>query len=240
MVSELRSRKLASSEEKVKQEISDKKSEDGSKKRKAVRANNGSQSVFRRLLEWDKETSLLCSICASPTSGHGSLRLFFKLIELGGHGVPWIVIPVTLMYFTEDPWFMEILLNLLAGIFLDLLVSLILKSLVRRPRPNVNQNDMVLTASVDSLYSFPSGHCTRAGMLAFFFIANIDFTVIQAMILLVWTVGIALSRVCLGRHYIMDVSCGLIIGLLQGIFIQYYWLPLKSFEDLKGYFILKQ
>ena len=127
-----------------------------------------------------------------------------------------------------------------AGIFLDLLVSLILKSLVRRPRPNVNQNDMVLTASVDSLYSFPSGHCTRAGMLAFFFIANIDFTVIQAMILLVWTVGIALSRVCLGRHYIMDVSCGLIIGLLQGIFIQYYWLPLKSFEDLKGYFILKQ
>ena len=115
MVSELRSRKLASSEEKVKQEISDKKSEDGSKKRKAVRANNGSQSVFRRLLEWDKETSLLCSICASPTSGHGSLRLFFKLIELGGHGVPWIVIPVTLMYFTEDPWFMEILLNLLAG-----------------------------------------------------------------------------------------------------------------------------
>ena len=126
------------------------------------------------------------------------------------------------------------------GIFLDLLVSLVLKSLIRRPRPHVNQNDMVLTAAVDSLYSFPSGHCTRVGMLAFFFMTNINLTVPQATLLLLLTVGIAASRIGLGRHYITDVGCGIIIGLLQGIFIQYYWMPAENLDYLKIYFIPKQ
>ncbi|XP_038064068.1 phospholipid phosphatase 6-like [Patiria miniata] len=228
MVSELRSRKLKSTGDKALN------SEGKNSKDEADAKSAGSSSFIHRLIEWDRAATLTCSICASSDSGY--LRYFFQFLEISGHGVPWIAIPVALMCYSADPWLLELLLNLLAGIFLDLLVSFILKAIVRRHRPSVNQNDMFFAVSVDNKFSFPSGHCTRVGMLAYFFIANLNLTVFKMALYLLWTVGIAASRLCLGRHYVTDVTCGILIGLLQGIFIQHYWMPVENFYYLKTYF----
>lgn len=48
---------------------------------------------------------------------------------------------------------------------MDVIIVLVLKIMFRRHRPSNNHMDMFLTVSVDQ-YSFPSGHATRAVMLA--------------------------------------------------------------------------
>ncbi|XP_022085152.1 phospholipid phosphatase 6-like [Acanthaster planci] len=228
MVSELKSRKLKSADSEL-------VNSDG--KNRYDLESNPVINFVHLLLELDKTITLKCSICASSDSSRtiGYLRCFFQFLEISGHGVPWISIPLALMCYSDDQWLNELLLNLLAGIFLDLLVSFILKAAVRRPRPPVNQNDMFFAVSVDNKFSFPSGHCTRVGMLAYFFIANLNLTMFQMALYLLWTIGIAASRLCLGRHYISDVTCGILIGLLQGMFIQYSWIPLDNLYYLKTY-----
>eukprot|EP00057_Strongylocentrotus_purpuratus_P006775 XP_011661249.1 PREDICTED: presqualene diphosphate phosphatase-like [Strongylocentrotus purpuratus] len=118
--------------------------------------------------------------------------------------------------------FYIIVIASLTGMLLDLLVSFILKGTVRRPRPALNKPDMLLTVSVDN-YSFPSGHCTRAGFVFYFFVTTFTLPLLMQFLLLLWMSAVCISRVLLGRHYWSDVICGTIIGLLQGLFIQRNW-----------------
>ncbi|VDO33611.1 unnamed protein product [Heligmosomoides polygyrus] len=49
---------------------------------------------------------------------------------------------------------------------MDLFVVTILKMTVQRPRPAYNIDDQALEAPIADEYSFPSGHSSRAVMLA--------------------------------------------------------------------------
>ena len=95
--------------------------------------------------------------------------------------------------------------------------------IVRRPRPAHNKMDMFATVSVD-MYSFPSGHTTRAAMVACFLIARLYLRGYEKLLVVVWAVSVALSRVLLGRHHVGDVVCGLAIGVLQYRLVKYLWL----------------
>ena len=72
--------------------------------------------------------------------------------------------------FLSDPgssW-LEVWVNLLIGLILDIVVVAVTKAFTRRRRPAQNINDNFLEVSVDK-FSFPSGHATRAILLAIFF-----------------------------------------------------------------------
>ena len=120
----------------------------------------------------------------------------------------------------------------IAGLWLDLLVSLILKTSVRRQRPAHNINDMFGTVSVDC-YSFPSGHATRAGMLACIFIVHFSLDVLHSCFCVAWMALVAASRIALGRHHVLDVTCGLLIGLLQYYaLVNWLWLSQETCEAI--------
>ena len=53
-----------------------------------------------------------------------------------------------------------------AGIALDLAATGVFKLSFRRPRPPYNKDDQIYEAPVADKYSFPSGHTSRATMLA--------------------------------------------------------------------------
>ena len=115
---------------------------------------------------------------------------------------------------------------------LDLLIVTVIKAIVRRPRPEHNVKGDMLTISVD-LYSFPSGHTTRAVMVAYFFLVHFPAGTLLDTLVVVWGAAVSLSRILLGRHHVLDVTCGAIIGVLQyRLLADYLWLSADTCEDI--------
>lgn len=146
-------------------------------------------------------------------------RQFLLALEYFGSG---LLIPLALVLWLFPlhllgAKFRAFCLNLFLGFFTDLALVGALKSIVRRQRPNYNDDgDFVLVVSVDK-YSFPSGHASRAVFIA------VLVTVWKLgslwMRLLVWWAALAtaMSRVLMGRHYFLDVAAGVWVGVFNGI-----------------------
>lgn len=110
---------------------------------------------------------------------------------------------------------------------MDLIIIALLKVAFRRSRPAHNEMDMFATVSID-LYSFPSGHASRAGMLACFFVLKFLTSAKWIVMLLVWSVIVTWSRVALGRHHLIDVVCGYTVGIFEYLLLVYLWIPRET------------
>lgn len=108
-------------------------------------------------------------------------------------------------------------------LILDLIIVGLTKVIFRRSRPLHNQMDMFGTVSVD-MYSFPSGHATRAAMLTIFFINNI-VSLQAAPFIITFCIFVGMTRILLGRHHISDVVFGFVIGILEYLLYLQLWLP---------------
>ncbi len=124
------------------------------------------------------------------------------------------------------------MLSFVAALILDLIVVGIVKGIVRRQRPSHNRMDMFATISVDK-FSFPSGHTTRAAMVAFFIVTHFPLSQFLVIAVYTWMVTVGLSRILLGRHHIIDVLCGTVIGVLQYYFMEkYLWISSERTQQL--------
>ncbi|XP_055498262.1 polyisoprenoid diphosphate/phosphate phosphohydrolase PLPP6 [Leucoraja erinacea] len=192
--------------------------------------------ALRSLLAVDLWLSKRLGVCATDDSPWGSARPIMKLIEVSGHGIPWLAGTVYCLVKSDSPAGQEVLLNLLLALILDLVLVGVVKSLVRRRRPTHNRMDMFATFSVDR-YSFPSGHATRAAMGGRFFLNHLVLAVPLRILVVLWVCIVGLSRVMLGRHNVTDVLCGFIMGYLQFSLVEYMWLSsnnLQTFLRLCG------
>jgi len=95
----------------------------------------------------------------------------------------------------------------------DIVLIVLTKAVVRRQRPAENAQDM-MTISVD-VYSFPSGHASRAFMLVTFLVMHFHVSVMWLCFAWVWAVSVAVSRVLLGRHHVSDVAAGTVLGCIE-------------------------
>ena len=134
------------------------------------------------------------------------------ITKLGNAGFIWIVISVI---FICIPKYRRVGLTL--GITLALsfvCYELILKNVIARPRPFVQNPAFVLLIKAPSGFSFPSGHTTSA-----FCAATILFCFKNKLRvpILVLAILIAFSRLYLYVHFPTDVLAGIIIGILFGI-----------------------
>ncbi|EFJ06246.1 hypothetical protein SELMODRAFT_135728 [Selaginella moellendorffii] len=136
-------------------------------------------------------------------------RFVLRLLEFSGDGVFWIVAIAALACAAPSSPQLQLLVpDLMLGFVLDVLLVASIKTIVRRPRPIYNKG-MYVISSVDH-WSFPSGHSSRA-----LFMALLEFVVTVEFLALSWAVATAISRVLLGRHYVMDVFVGSILGVLE-------------------------
>merc|ERR1712136_106457 len=144
-------------------------------------------------------------------------------LELSGHGVPWFVACFYLMF--AYPTLQTVAWKCIFALVIDLLVVGVIKVTFKRQRPDYNKGKMFATVSVDK-FSFPSGHTTRAVLMATFIIKHINTIAhpLATNFILGWAFLIALSRVALGRHHVSDVICGALIGYLQYDLAIYMWI----------------
>lgn len=179
--------------------------------------------ALRSLLAIDLWLSKKLGVCAGESSSWGNVRPLMKLLEISGHGIPWLLGTVYCLS-RSDSWAgREVLMNLLFALLLDLLLVGLIKGLVRRRRPAHNQMDMFFTVSVDK-YSFPSGHATRAAMVSRFILNHLVLAIPLRVLVVLWAFILGLSRVMLGRHNVSDVAFGFFLGYMNYSLVDYCWL----------------
>lgn len=185
------------------------------------------------LLAIDLWLSKRLGVCACEDSSWGSMRPLMKLIEISGHGIPWLAGAVYCLYKSDSAAGQEVMLNLLMALLLDLVLVGIVKAVVRRRRPSHNRMDMFATFSVDR-YSFPSGHATRAAMCARFLLAHLVLAAPLRVLVLLWATFVGFSRVLLGRHNVTDVAFGFLMGYWQYNLVEMLWLSPLTFQSMIG------
>jgi membrane-associated phospholipid phosphatase len=89
---------------------------------------------------------------------------------------------------------------------------LAIKFSVRRRRPEGSWGGIY--RSTDP-HSFPSGHATRASMLAVLSIALVPPWL--ALLVVIWAPLVSFARVAMGVHYLSDVLAGIALGVLLGV-----------------------
>ncbi|KAL1556279.1 putative lipid phosphate phosphatase beta [Salvia divinorum] len=192
-------------------------------------------SLLRRLIKLDAAVSLHLYTFFHPILPFSLL----KSLELSGDGRLFFPITLSILLFNTPPTSTTpatiLLLNLLIGSILDLLLIGLTKHLIQRPRPVYNKN-MFLSFAVDH-WSFPSGHSSRVSFIATFcsFYSHqiADFWLVKlpnfdahswiveyfALIVWLWAGITSASRVLLGRHFVLDVVAGVLLGVLEGFLV---------------------
>ena len=137
---------------------------------------------------------------------------------LGKLGLIWI--GISILFILKNELRKTGIILITALLLTTILGEGLIKHIVKRKRPFVKMNicDQLIIGT-PSTYSFPSGH-TASSFAASAVFLTIN-SKISVLILLISTF-IALSRIYLKVHYVSDVICGAILGLLCGTITAHY------------------
>ncbi|KAH8410607.1 hypothetical protein KR009_006634, partial [Drosophila setifemur] len=184
-----------------------------------------SSPALKYLLEKDVQASKHFVVAVSNLSFFKSLKIHSKFLEVSCDGIAWFTSWIAFIWLLNSKDLYQMQVNMLFGLVLDVVIVAVLKSLVRRRRPAAS--DDMMTIGPDK-FSFPSGHTSRAFFVLLFFTNLYPLHLILFLPVAVWAVSVAISRLILQRHYILDICAGAFIGILEAVIIGFFWLSEKS------------
>jgi len=97
-----------------------------------------------------------------------------------------------------------------------------------------NKNDQWVTIGPD-IYSFPSGHVSRAFLIMFFFSKLYPLDTFLVLFIHIWAIAVAFSRLLLRRHYLLDIIAGGILGYLITLVVSMIWIDQSTAEYIVSY-----
>ena len=151
--------------------------------------------------------SAVC-VTVSHSNQYRLIRDWFRLISRLGDGVFWYGLMLAIVVTQQTEGIMPLLHMLAAGLT-GTIVYKWLKQKTHRPRPYQVRQDVWVVGKPLDHFSFPSGHTLHA--VAFSVVAMHYYPELS-IVLIPFTVMVAMSRVILGLHYPSDVLAGATIG----------------------------
>ena len=100
-------------------------------------------------------------------------------------------------------------------------IALVLKYAVAEPRPFVALDNVRLLISESDMNSFPSGHATSTFSVIAVLLFKLKNNYIK-VILAIFAILIAFSRIYVGVHYPHDVVCGTVLGIAVAYAVCYF------------------
>lgn len=175
--------------------------------------------------EWDRDLFLYLNSKHTPL-------LDFPMFAISSYAFWAIccVAVVVFMIYKNRAWGKWAALFMMGGVAVNSIVNNVLKVIVMRPRPG---HDPIIRELMHQLedpgtnYSFFSAHSSNSVCLALFsalYFKNKYYSFVAFL----WTIFIAYSRIYVGKHYPLDVICGLLFGLLTGYLS--YWTYKRFYE----------
>lgn len=169
--------------------------------------------LINRLVQWDKDLFLFINnmhldVLDPVMIAFSSFISFF------------IVIGIIIFFMTKKEGRIGVITSVFFVITIGFnsLINNILKVIIARPRPlhEIVFKDVIHTlGGNEASFSFYSGHSSSAFCIALFSILYLKNKV-YTILILSWTFIVAYSRIYLGRHYPLDVLCGILAGSLIG------------------------
>lgn len=131
-------------------------------------------------------------------------------------------------------------MNMFLGLIIDIILVACIKAFTRRRRPTINDDFMVIgpdkfrfikrhikiikNVLIFIWISFPSGHASRAVFILLFFTVLDPISILFWPSLFAWAVSVALSRLLLYRHHILDIFGGVILAVIEILIMKILWL----------------
>lgn len=139
------------------------------------------------------------------------LRSVAAVFAHSGDSWFWLLGLILLWGFGSEFW-KQMAVTLGIGVIVAAVIVMAIKFTVRRRRPAGEWGRIYRNTDP---HSFPSGHATRAAMLATLAIGIAPAW--MALILVVWAPLVGLARALLGVHYLSDIVGGMALGVLFGL-----------------------
>lgn len=167
----------------------------------------------------DERELRLCLYC-NRASYRPLIKALLVTVSRLGNGGFWYLLILGMALWDRQQGMLAAMHMAIVGLT-GLIVYKSLKNHLVRERPYITWDEVRLGTRPLDFYSFPSGHTLHA--VAFTIVAAYYYPQL-GLILIPFTVLIALSRVVLGLHYPTDVAVGALIGATLATGSLYAWI----------------
>lgn len=181
--------------------------------------------ILYRIADWDKEVFLFIN------SQHISwLDPVMLALSSFTSWVSVCILIIIYMLYRGGRWKITAPLFMLLTIGLNSGINHLIKLIIARPRPlqvEAWQGIIHAIEEYETSYSFFSAHSSNSFSMAVFsllYFKNKKYS----YIITIWAALVAYSRIYVGKHYPVDVLCGIAFGIVMG------FLCFKLFERYKG------
>lgn len=169
--------------------------------------------ILYRIADWDKEVFLFIN------SQHVSW-LDPVMLALSSF-TTWVsvcILIVLYMLYKGGRWKIMAPLFMLLTIGINSGVNHLIKLIIARPRPlqvEAWQGIIHAIEEYETSYSFFSAHSSNSFSMAVFSLLYFRNKTYSYLIL-IWATLVAYSRIYVGKHYPVDVLCGIAFGIMMG------------------------
>jgi membrane-associated phospholipid phosphatase len=172
------------------------------------------ETLLQRIQEWDDRV-IRRVVNRRPQNPTHPTNRAMRALTRSGDADTWTIVVVGL--FMAGGAFREAAITRVPGLLLTLLVTHILKRLVRRNRPSVRMPDLARLLGNPDEFSFPSSHSACAWAMC----AGLSLhQPMIAPVLIPLAAGISWSRIHVGAHYLSDILTGSAIGIAIALIIE--------------------
>ncbi len=148
------------------------------------------------------------------------LDFFFKYFTFVADGITVVIVLLVSIFINRYFAFIASITGIVVSLFTQLLKRLVFSDFMRPVVMLGRDHHFVEGVQIHTDHSFPSGHTSAAFFLFFLIALQLRKPIAQIICVMTATL-VAISRMYLFQHYLVDVVVGSLIGISVSILIKY-------------------